>query len=194
MNFLSHLYLSGNSDGIKLGNFIADSVKGNAYLVFDAEIQRGIILHRAIDNFTDTHFIVEQSKSRLRNRYHKYSSVIVDIFYDHFLAKNWNDYSSQNLQLFTQEFYQLVNHHHHVLPEKAKQFAYYMIKNNILFHYSNIEGINKVLSGMAHRASFISNMEFAVEELELHFDLFENEFKQFFPELINFVNKELKKQ
>ena len=93
MNFLSHLYLAGNSEGLIIGNFIADSVKGSAYNNFSKEIQQGLILHRKIDSFTDSHPVVEQSKQRLRAKYKKYSSVIVDIYYDHYLAINWKKYS-----------------------------------------------------------------------------------------------------
>jgi acyl carrier protein phosphodiesterase len=193
MNFLSHLYLSGNSDELKIGNFIADSVKGSDYKMFNTGIQEGIVLHRKIDAFTDTHEIVEKSKARLRNAYRKYASVIVDIYYDHFLAKNWNTYSTESLDLFSNNVYHLVNCHHSILPEKSQQFAYYMIKNNILFHYGNLEGIEKVLYGMSRRASFVSNMEFAINDLKEHFDLFEKEFELFFPELKNYVQNEIDK-
>ena len=187
MNFLSHLFLSGDSDGIKIGNFIADSVKGSNYKSFNEEIQKGILMHRKIDAFTDSHPIVEFSKVRLRPHYKKYASVIVDIYYDHFLAKNWTTYSNESLENFTQNVYALVNSNSELLPEKSKQFAYYMIQNNILFHYNSLAGIEKVLYGMSRRAKYVSNMEYSIQDLRMHFDLFENEFNLFFPELQNFV-------
>ena len=110
MNFLSHLFLSGNSEGLIIGNYIADSVKGSAFNIFPEEIQKGIILHRKIDTFTDGHEIVELSKQRLRVKYKKYASVIVDIYYDHYLAINWNDYSSENYNEYTQNIYTLIEH------------------------------------------------------------------------------------
>ena len=90
MNFLSHLYLAGDSEELIIGNFIADAVKGSAFNQFSPGIQKGIVLHRKIDTFTDSHPVVELSKQRLRERYKKYASVIIDIYYDHYLAKNWN--------------------------------------------------------------------------------------------------------
>jgi acyl carrier protein phosphodiesterase len=193
MNFLSHLYLSGNSEGIIIGNFIADAVKGSNFKHFDKEIQKGIVLHRKIDSFTDTHSIVEQSKERLRSNYKKYASVIVDIYYDHYLAKNWEEYSEISLHHFTQNVYKLIQDNRPLLPEKSARFAGYMVEYNILFEYSKLEGIKRVLQGMARRAAFLSNMEHAVADLQEHYQLFEGEFRRFFPELKRYIDDEIKR-
>jgi acyl carrier protein phosphodiesterase len=95
MNFLAHIYLSGDNDLLKIGNFMADSIRGHHYEDYPTEIRKGILLHRAIDSFTDMHPIYRQSKHRLHEKYGHYSGVIMDIFYDHFLAKNWNKYSNE---------------------------------------------------------------------------------------------------
>ncbi|MDO9260577.1 MAG: ACP phosphodiesterase, partial [Flavobacteriaceae bacterium] len=108
MNFLAHLYLSGNNPNLIVGNFMADAIKGNAYLQFDDEIQQGIILHRAIDTFTDQHPIVKQSKRRLNVRYNHFNGIIIDIFYDHFLAKNWSQFSQIPLELYCSEVYKIL--------------------------------------------------------------------------------------
>jgi acyl carrier protein phosphodiesterase len=92
MNFLAHIYLSGDNDLLKIGNFMADSIRGNQYLQYPDEIKKGILLHRFIDTFTDAHLIYRKSKHRLHEKYGHYSGVIMDIVYDHFLAKNWNHY------------------------------------------------------------------------------------------------------
>ena len=187
MNFLAHLYLSGNSEGLLIGNFIADSVKGKAYENYNQEIQKGILLHRKIDTFTDSHPIVSQSKQRLHSRYHKYSPVVVDIFYDHFLAVKWNNYSTVSLNEFAENSYRLMNNNFEILPEKVKFMLPYMIKGNWLVNYSNVEGIRKTLTGMSRRTSFNSGMETATEILVQHYSLFENEFELFFEELKNYV-------
>jgi len=191
MNFLSHLYLAGNSEGLIIGNYIADSVKGSQFNNFSKEIQQGILLHRKIDTFTDSHPMVEQSKQRLREKYKKYAGVIVDIYYDHYLAINWNQYSNQELESFVTDIYAIINSNHSLLPEKSVLFTRYMLEHNILVGYSKLEGIERVLRGMARRTSFESNMENAIDDLKEHFDLFENEFKIFFPELQNFVSNEI---
>ena len=192
MNFLSHLYLAGNSEGLIIGNFIADSVKGNQFNNFSKEIQQGILLHRKIDTFTDSHSTVEQSKQRLREKYRKYSSVIVDIYYDHFLAINWNNYSEIKLETFVSSIYSIIKNNHAVLPAKSAMFTKYMLEHNILLNYSKLEGIEKVLYGMSRRAKFQSNMEHSIDDLKEHFVLFENEFKLFFPELQQFVLNEIR--
>src|SRR3954453_2663939 len=109
MNFLAHLYLSGNDPEIMVGNFLGDFVRGRNLLErYKKNIATGIELHRTIDEFTDTHPIVAQSKNRLREKYRHYAAVIVDIFYDHFLAKNWSEYSSELLPDFADRAYQIL--------------------------------------------------------------------------------------
>ncbi|MGZ4035887.1 MAG: acyl carrier protein phosphodiesterase [Bacteroidia bacterium] len=192
MNFLSHLYLSGNSEGLIVGNFIADAVKGSAFNNFPEDIQKGILLHRKIDTFTDAHPVVELSKQRLRNKYKKYSGVIVDIYYDHFLAVNWHEYSSENFDRYIQNIYTLIKENEQYLPAKSAMFTRYMLEHNILSAYAKLEGIELVLRGMSRRATFESNMEKSIDDLKEHYDLFENEFKLFFPELQQFVNRQIK--
>src|SRR5690606_17104395 len=104
MNFLAHVYLSGDNPKIMVGNFIGDFVKGGRLSErFEKDIARGIELHRAIDDFTDSHAVVLKSKERLRPKYRHYSPVIVDMFYDHILARHWNDYHPQSLPAFAEE-------------------------------------------------------------------------------------------
>ena len=191
MNFLSHLYLSRDSEGLLIGNFIADAVKGSTFNNFSLEIQKGILLHRKIDTYTDAHPIVEISKERLRTKYKKYASVIVDIYYDHYLAANWENYSEVSLDHYTKNVYSLIEKHKHTFPLKSQLFTKYMLEYNILSAYAHFEGIEKVLQGMSRRASFVSNMEHAIHDLKEHYPLFEIEFKEFFPELQLFVNTQI---
>lgn len=190
MNFLAHLYLSGESPKIKLGNFIGDFVKGkNLAERFENEIVRGIALHREIDWFTDRHAVVKQSKDRLRAKYRHYSGVIVDIFYDHFLAKNWNRYSKQSLPDFAEDFYNLIQQYEPILPEEVKYMMPYMTKGNWLLNYAHTEGIHRALSGMARRTKFESKMEEATEDLLNDYSDYENEFILFFPQLEFFTTE-----
>jgi acyl carrier protein phosphodiesterase len=191
MNYLAHLHLSGTSTGLIIGNFIADSVKGSAINSFSDEIKEGIRLHRNIDTFTDTHPIVEESKQRLREKYKKYASVIVDVFYDHYLASNWIDYSTESLDEYTKNIYSIIEEHKSVLPLKSKMFTEYMLKYNILSAYADLDGIDRVLTGMSKRTRFISNMEHAIFDLKESYPLYENEFKRFYPDLKQFVNTQI---
>lgn len=189
MNFLAHLYLSGNDDQLKIGNFIADSVKGSDYNNYPEGIKRGILLHRAIDFYTDNHPVFLQSVARLRPAYRKFSGVIVDIFYDHFLAKNWKDYSEKPLEQYVKEIHKLLLKNILLMPEKSFLFLKYVIRTNRLVSYRNLDGIGEVLYGMSRRTKYKSNMEFAIKDLKEGYPLFENEFSEFFAELEVFVKE-----
>ena len=192
MNFLAHIYLSGNNEKIAIGNFIADSVRGKKYKNYSREIQIGILLHRAIDTFTDAHKIFRKSTKRLHKNYSHYSGVIVDIFYDHFLAKNWSDYSEIPLNEFADNFYSELKNHHGILPEKIQNLMPFMISGNWLLSYADINGIQKVLDGMNRRTKYQSKMNFAIKDLKEHYEAFESEFKLFFDELTKYSNQRLK--
>jgi acyl carrier protein phosphodiesterase len=193
MNFLAHIYLSGNDDYLKIGNFIADSIRGNKYLNYPKEIQKGIILHRHIDTFTDSHNTVKLSKKRLFKKYGHYASVIVDILYDHFLAKNWRNYSDVPLEDYVQNFYTLLKDNFDVLPIPVQKMYPYMIKDNWLLSYASIDGITKVLEGMNRRTKNKSKMNLAVQELQEFYVDFEEDFTSFFKELILFTDEEIHK-
>ncbi|HLV38458.1 acyl carrier protein phosphodiesterase [Xanthomarina sp.] len=186
MNFLAHIYLSGNNELITIGNFMADGIRGNKYTSYPIEIQIGILLHREIDTFTDAHPIVRQSTKRLHENYSHYSGVIVDILYDHFLAKNWSTYSEVPLDIYVQNFYEIINKHFDILPERTQYMMPYMIEGNWLLNYSKIDGIQGVLDGMNRRTKYVSGMNKATVELKKYYKEFEAEFTAFFEELIEF--------
>lgn len=184
MNFLAHIYLSGDNPKLMVGNFIGDFVKGRNLLEqFEPEIARGIELHRAIDEYTDSHPVVTKSKKRLRPTYRHYAAVIVDMYYDHFLAKNWNLYHSAPLADFAQQTYTTVRQFDEILPARFSYMLSYMMQGNWLLNYSKLEGLDRALTGMASRSKYKSRMEFAVNDLKEHYELFSAEFADFFPDL-----------
>lgn len=193
MNFLAHAYLSGNSPGITVGNFLGDFVKGKDFSQYRPEIAAGIELHRAIDAYTDAHDIVQQSKIRLRPAYRHYSGVIVDIFYDHFLAANWDKFHPVPLPEFAKSVYRLFDESYELLPERAQQMLPYMVRYDWLSNYANLDGVQRVLSGMARRTPFDSKMEKAVDDLGKDYVAYESEFFDFFPKLEDFSTAWLKK-
>ncbi len=192
MNFLAHIYLSGNDNELIIGNFIADGIKGKKYKKFSSGIQKGILLHREIDTFTDAHPIVRQSTKRLHKNYGHYSGIIVDILYDHFLAKNWSRYSDIPLNVFVENFYQLLRDSFDLLPSRIQKMMPYMIADNWLLSYATIDGISKILFQMNYRTQNKSKMNLAVGELEEYYNEFETEFTTFFDELLLFSNQKLK--
>lgn len=191
MNFLAHIYLSGDNELVTIGNFIADGVRGKQYKKFSKDIQIGILLHRQIDTFTDTHPIVRQSTKRLHKNYSHYSGVIVDILYDHFLAKNWANYSVIPLEIYVDDFYESLQSHFELLPTRTQKMMPYMIADNWLLNYANIEGIQRVLNGMNRRTKNVSGMDKATLELQHYYSEFEDEFTAFFEELRAFSKLKL---
>lgn len=191
MNFLAHIYLSGNNKMVTIGNFMADGIYGESYKNYPTDIQKGILLHREIDTFTDAHYIVRQSTKRLHENYSHYSGVIVDILYDHFLAKNWNAYSTISLEVYVDTFYNVLEGHFEILPLRIQRLMPFMIADNWLLNYSKIEGIQRVLEGMNRRSKYKSNMNEATKDLKKFYSEFENEFTLFFEELIIFSNQKL---
>ncbi|AXT20471.1 DUF479 domain-containing protein [Flavobacteriaceae bacterium AU392] len=192
MNFLAHIYLSGDSIPVTIGNFIADGIRGKDYKKFPLEIQKGILLHRQIDTYTDAHPTVRKSTKRLHKKYGHYSGVIVDILYDHFLAKNWSSYSEIPLETYIDDFYDMLDDNFKILPLRIQKMMPHMIADNWLLSYASIEGITNVLEGMNRRTKNRSKMNFAVNELKEFYEDFENEFTLFFDELINFSEQQLK--
>ncbi|MBA4053646.1 MAG: DUF479 domain-containing protein [Marivirga sp.] len=184
MNFLAHIYLSGDNPKIMVGNFIGDFVKGrNLMEQFAPEIVKGIELHRAIDEFTDHHPVVRESKIRLRPKYRHYSAVIVDVFYDHYLSKYWGNYHQEPLIDFSAHTYKMIQNFWDILPGNVKYMLPHMIKDNWLLNYGKIEGIQQALSGMSRRSRHESKMDESVTELKEYYDEFKAEFELFFPEL-----------
>ena len=183
MNFLAHIYLSGNSELVKIGNFMADGIRGKDYLNFPEEVKNGILLHRQIDTFTDAHPTYRKSKHRLHDKYGHYSGVIMDILYDHFLAKNWKQFSDENLEDYVADFYQSLKNNYTILSEKTKKIMPTMIKENWLVSYASIPGIEYILFQMDFRTKNSVNMQEAILELQLFYNEFETEFTSFFYEL-----------
>ena len=191
MNFLAHIHLSGENEFIKIGNFMADGVRGKQYKNFPQEIQKGILLHRAIDTFTDAHPLFRQSTKKLHSRYHHYAGVIVDMYYDHFLAKNWSDYHNESLALYSEKFYQSLLDNHSILTSKTQHLLPYMMEYNWLVNYQSVPGLEGILSQMDRRTKNQSLMRFATEELVAHYDEFEAEFSLFYKEVQLFSKNKL---
>lgn len=192
MNFLAHIYLSGDSDLLKIGNFMADGIRGNQFDNYPKEVQKGIFLHRAIDTFTDSHPVFRESTKKLHSRYHHYAGVIIDVFYDHFLAKNWKTYSDENLEEFIERFYQSLKNNPTILSPRTAGFMAVMFRENWLLKYKTIEGIEHILTQMDRRTKNQSKMRFAVEELQEFYNEFEKEFTLFFEELRAYVSEKIK--
>lgn len=183
MNFLAHIYLSGNNDMLKIGNFMADSIRGHHYLDYPDDIRKGILLHRYIDTFTDAHPIYRKSKHRLHEKYGHYSGVIMDIVYDHYLAKNWSKYSDEKLEDYADNFYKLLQNNYGLLTEKIQKMMPSMIARNWLVSYASLDGLEMILFQMDYRTKHRVHMQEAIVEVKQFYSEFEEEFTLYFEEL-----------
>ncbi len=188
MNFLAHILLSGDDKEIQIGNFIGDIVKGNKYENYPAKIKEGILLHRKIDDFTDHHKIVKQATARLKPKYGRYSAIVIDIFYDYFLIKNWDKYANQNLDKFVKQFHINILQHYLIIPAKAKRISVSIIVNRWFHRYKTKDGIKEVLDKMSAYRNIPNESDFAISILSKYEKEFNEEFNIFFTELCHFVD------
>lgn len=191
MNYLAHLYVSGGDTEVMIGNFIADHIRGNQFKHYSQSIQRGIHLHIEIDTYTDAHPITRRSKRRLDKKYGLYAGVIIDLFYDHFLAKNWDDYSAIPPNVYEASVYALLGGNLENLPEKTQHLLPLMVEYNWLYNDQFIKGMQRVFNGMNRRTNNKSQMHLATYDLQEYYLTFETDFKEFFQQLIAFTDQKL---
>lgn len=184
MNFLAHLFLGRRSADYMVGNLMGDFVKGNGYRRFDREIQAGILAHRKVDSYTDRHPVFIRSTRRIDNDYRLLKGVMVDVFYDHFLAVHWGTYADQPLSEFADRAYRELQDRHDLLPARLQRMLPYMISGNWLVAYGRLDGIEKVMMGMSRRITRKNNLADSVSVLQARYSEFEQDFAEFFPELI----------
>lgn len=188
MNFLAHAVLSFNHPAILTGNMISDFVKGKRKFGYPLSIQKGISLHREIDNFTDFHKVTAKAKEFFRPQYRLYSGAFVDIVYDHFLALDKQQFEENNgLENFTINTFNLLDENTSYLPLAFQKIFSYMKSQNWLFEYRLKEGIGKSFTGLVHRAAYLNESEIAFEIFNEHYKEFENCYQEFFPELKEFA-------
>lgn len=190
MNVLAHIYLSGDSDKIIIGNYIGDYVKGKDYLNYPDLIRKGIILHRHIDMFTDRHPVVHRSKIHFSRKYHKYSGVVIDIIYDHFLTKEWDLFSRRPLESVTYNFYRSLVNNYEILPDDVKEMIPFFIINNWIESYQTIKGIKHALRTLSRNTTLPGETRFAMRELKKNYYSLQDDFMEFFPELIDYVEND----
>jgi len=189
MNYLAHLYLSGNNDYIKIGNFIGDGVKGNIYNKYSQKVRFGILLHRKIDSYTDKHDLVKQCSKKFKPAYGKFSGAVIDMLFDHFLASDWNKYSNEPLPIFAKKTYILLEKNMEIMPEKTRRFSHFFIKRDRLNCYANLKCFEDVLFKMGVFTSLPIKSKQAMLIINKHYDSFYTNFILFFEELQDYVNK-----
>lgn len=191
MNLLAHSFLSGEQEEVRIGNLIGDFVKGKQYQQYPEKIQLGILLHRQIDSFTDQHFMAKKSAERLKKDHGRYAKIIVDVFYDHFLAQNFEKYTKVSLAQFAENTYQIFFNYQTILPEKVQKIFPELITDNWFVNYANLEGIKQALQRLDKRTGYKVNFEKAIDNLQQDYHFLAQDFAEFFPDIQQFVKQYL---
>jgi acyl carrier protein phosphodiesterase len=193
MNLLAHAYLSFGQLDILVGNMISDFVKGKKKFDYSVGIQKGIALHRAIDDFTDSHAVTRQAKEFFRADYRLYAGAFVDVVYDHFLANDTVQFKDESLlQAFAQSTYNSLEAYKKSLPEKFGQMLPYMQAQNWLYNYRKKEGIEKSFHGLVRRSAYLTESAIAFRIFNSQYQPLEKCYQQFFPELKKFAAAQLR--
>ena len=190
MNYLAHLFLAGNRPESVIGSLMGDFVKGRVDPTRPPALRHAILQHRRIDSFTDAHPLVKQSKQRINPEFRRYAGILIDVFYDHFLATEWRRYASVPLDAFTEQVYHEVNRQLQALPSRMQLSMRYMVANDLLGSYRSVDGIGQALRGIETRLRRPSRLGEAVTELEDAYLALRGDFTEFFPQLIRFVDND----
>jgi acyl carrier protein phosphodiesterase len=184
MNHLAHCFLSFGDKDWLLGNFIGDYVKGNDWQDYPVRVQQGILLHRTIDSFTDTHPVVRQSIARVRPFAGKFAGPVTDILFDHLLVRAWNQYSSDSLASFTPKTYRQLEKVRPNMPVVLAERLPKMINGDFLQGYQHREGLEFVFSRFAKRLPLPVDYKGLLTHFFEELDAFDRDFQLFFPELL----------
>jgi acyl carrier protein phosphodiesterase len=191
MNYLAHAYLSFNHPEILVGNMISDFVKGRQKFTYSKGIQKGITLHRLIDQFTDAHEVTHEAKQHFRSAVGLYAGAFVDIVYDHFLALDETIHAANDLAQFATATYDVLESFESALPPKFARMLPYMRAQNWLFNYHTITGIENSFGGLVRRAVYLNNSAGALNAFMEHYYELKQSYEAFFPEVKTFVQEQL---
>ena len=189
MNYLAHLYLAGPEPEALLGALMGDFVKGPLGERYPPAIGRALALHRRIDTFTDAHPVTARSRARVSPGRRRFAGIMVDLFYDHFLARDWDEHAEEPLDAFTSRVYALLDRHVALLPERLRSIAPRMGQFDWLGSYARIESVHAALDRMSLRITRENTLAGAAEELEVNYSAFEVDFRAFFPDVVRFAQE-----
>jgi len=189
MNYLAHLFLSGDDEQIMVGNFIGDYVKGSDWGKYSDKIRAGILMHRQIDTFTDAHPNFREAKVLFRPEFGLYSGIVVDFLYDHFLAANWNYYSDLTLRTFAKQSHAVLLKNFMLLPVRVQGFLPFLIQNRRLESYATTSGIIQALKIMSNYTSLPAKSDFVLHTIQDNYDFFNVNFRIFMYDIIRFITE-----
>ncbi|UCH49970.1 MAG: DUF479 domain-containing protein [Betaproteobacteria bacterium] len=194
MNYLAHLYLSPPGEDALLGSVLGDFVKGpltngDVTARYGPEAAWAIALHRKIDSYTDAHPVVTQSRRRVTRERRRFAGIMVDIFYDHFLARYWEEFHPAPLASFADDFYAMLSRRHAELPERMQRVAKSMIEFDWLGSYAYLESVDTALNRLSQRLRRGDALVGSAEELRQNYAEMESDFRRFLPDVVGFVRQ-----
>jgi len=187
MNYLAHLYLSQKISQSLVGNLLGDFIKKSETYQFSDEIQWGIKLHQKIDIYTDTHPVVQLSKRLIQPERRRFSGILIDVFFDHFLSINWKLYSEIDLRDFADFVYNTLSQNKEILPEFVNAQFEKIIDLDILCSYQEIDGVGSALARISSKITRSNNLKDGIQDLTKNYQEIQENFLIFFPDLISFV-------
>jgi acyl carrier protein phosphodiesterase len=190
MNFLAHVLLSSHDNEEMVGNLLGDFVRKGEEIRFSETMQRGILLHRRIDGFTDRHPVFRRSRKRVRPELRRFGGIAVDLFYDHFLAREFSSYHDMPLEPFAQRLYRLLEHHEPRLPSRLRQIMPAMIGRDWLVSYREVDAVERALGRISQRLSRPNALAETAQDLRMHYENFASDFEEFFPQLLAFSKQQ----
>ena len=189
MNYLAHIFLSGSNKKMQLGNFVGDAVKGNSYKDYPQDMCKGILLHRAIDDYTDRHPVVREVVQSLKPEFGRYSGVLLDIYFDYLLASHFELFARVSLKKYTRRFYTSLIINYRYLPVRFKGFIWHFIMTDRLGKYATPDGIREALGIMVEYRHMDLSVDKAIRYMEDHTEELFAVFEPFFIELQDYCNK-----
>jgi acyl carrier protein phosphodiesterase len=186
MNYLAHLHLGGQRPGQLLGSLYGDFVKGRLQGQFDPEVEAAIALHRRIDVFTDRHPLVDIALGRFTETRRRYAGIVLDVFFDHCLARDWGLYADRPLEQFTADVYRVLSRERQ-LPERLAKIAPHMVANDWLGSYREFAVLEQVLRGISRRLTRPEELAGAMAELRRLYEPLSEDFSLFYPQLQDFA-------
>ncbi|MET7258530.1 ACP phosphodiesterase [Dyadobacter fermentans] len=187
MNFLAHILLSGENEGVMMGNYVGDFIKGRLSkektATWNPDYVVGLKLHRFIDSFTDTHPEVSEAKDVAAVTQGKLAGIVMDIYFDYFLAKNFEHYHKEPLFIYAHRMYSVIERNQHLIPETMVPMVRSMIRQDWLNTYATLDGIDTTFKRLSRRAGFLAPISTAVSDLRVNEAFYYAKFLSFFPEL-----------
>lgn len=188
MNHLAHLLLAGDDPEAKVGQVLADFVTAGDIAAFAPGIQAGIRAHQRIDAFADSHPVFARARRRLKPPYRRFGGILLDIYFDHFLARRWERYGDGgSLAGFADRTYRILNDYRDIPSARFRRVVTAMRRDNWLVGYASLAGVDRALQGLSQRFPRANPLGSGGTVLRDRYDALEADFRAFFPSLAEYA-------